>query len=194
MSDMRSLQTICRNLPPSLKQCVIFIGFVDFVCTLVFGCITPFVYQDTWATFWCIVILCCDISLIHGAKGSNNKFLVIWLTIYSLNIIFFLLLLAIIPMMVVAIYLGNNAIANCFRNEQVKKEDNEWTFKTTGDIHLDCSQANDFFLGLKGIMYIFMTIITILPIYYIFAWITVNRLRCKNACSPPIGYQRIPES
>ena len=95
-------------------------------------------------------------------------------------------------MMVVAICLGNKAIVECFENDHVKKKVIEWTFKTSNDIHLDCSQANEFFLGLKGIMYIFMAIITILPMYYIFAWITVNRLRCKNACSSTVGYQRIP--
>ena len=95
-------------------------------------------------------------------------------------------------MMVVAIYLGNKAIVHCFKNEHVKKKDIEWTFKTLNEIHLDCSQANEFFLGLKGMMYVFMTIITILPMYYIFAWITVNRLRYKNASSSTVGYQRIP--
>ena len=187
-----TFQTICRNLSPSLKQCVILIGFVDLSCTIVFGCLTPILYQDTGAIVWCLVIIFCDICLIYGAKYSDNKYLVIWLTIYSLNIIFFLLLLTIIPMMVVAICLGNKAIVECFRNDHVKKKVIEWTFKTSNDIHLDCSQANEFFLGLKGIMYIFMTIITILPMYYIFAWITVNRLRCKNASSSTVGYQRIP--
>ena len=95
-------------------------------------------------------------------------------------------------MMAIAIYLGNKAIANCFQNEHIKKKDIEWTFQTFDEIHLDCSQASDFFLGLKGIMYIFMTVITILPMYYIFAWLTVNKLRYNNASEPPIGYERIP--
>ena len=187
-----SFMNIRQNLSKNLKQCAIFIGSVDFVCTLMFGTFTPFVYQDTCGIIWCLVILSADISLVYGAKYANNKFIVIWLTIYLFNIIFLLLLLAIIPMMAIAIYLGNKAIANCFQNEHIKKKDIEWTFQTFDEIHLDCSQASDFFLGLKGIMYIFMTIITILPMYYILAWLTVNKLRYNNASEPPTGYERIP--
>ena len=189
---MSTFMNIRQNFFRSLKQCAIFIGSVDFVCTLVFGSFTPFVYQDTCGIIWCLVILSADISLVYGANCANNKFIVIWLTIYLFNIIFLLILLAIIPMMVIAIYLGNRAIANCFQNEHTKKKDIEWTFQTFDGFHLDCRQASDFFLGLKGIMYIFMTVITILPMYYIFAWFTVNKLRYKNANVQPIGYERIP--
>ena len=170
------------------KRATVVIGSVDFICTLLFGISLPFIYQDIYGIIWCITILTADLCLLYGVKHTNYKYVVIWLIIFTLNITFLLLLLPIIPMMIVAIYLGDKAIEKCYKNEGYGGYPTEWLFQTEDGIHLDCDQAKDFFRGLKGIMYIFMTIILILPVYYVFAWIKVNQFRIRCASS----YQLIP--
>ena len=96
-------------------------------------------------------------------------------------------------MMIIAIYLGDQAIKKCYRNEQDGENNDiitEWMFQSVKGNQLDCNQAKDFFLGLKGIMYIIMTILVLIPTYYILAWIAVNKFRNKFAGSMN-GYQRI---
>jgi hypothetical protein len=95
--------------------------------------------------------------------------------------------------MIIAIYLGDNAIEKCYSNEHDRENNDtitEWKFQTVLGYQLDCNQAKDFFLGLKGIMYIIMTILVLIPTYYILAWIAVNKFRNKFA-STMNGYQRI---
>lgn len=154
---------------------------MDFACTLVFGICTPFVYQDVWGILWCMAIFAADSCLLYGATYMNYKCVVIWLTIIAVHIVFFLLLLPIIPMMIIAIYIGNNAIENCYEHENNREDTRVWLFQTGDGVNLNCNEANDFFSGLKGIMYTFMTILAILPVYYIFAWIVVNKFRNKCA-------------
>ena len=176
-----------------LKRVVLVIAAVDFIFTIIFGIFTPFIYKDTLGIIWCIIILCSDLCLLYGVKTTNYKYVVVWLTLFSINIIFLLLLLPIIPMMIIAICLGDQAIEKCYRNEQDgENNDNitEWMFQSVQGNKLDCNQAKDFFLGLKGIMYIIMTILVLIPTYYILAWIAVNKYRNKFAGTTN-GYQRI---
>ena len=165
----------------NLQRRVIAIAVIDFAFTLGFGSSTPFVHHEAWGTLWCILILVADLCLVYGAKCSRNAYVVIWQVVFSLNILFLLLLLPLIPMMILAISLGDKAINNCYKNnsDNVIEISSEWIFQSGEGFHLDCDQAKDFFRGVKAIFYIVMIILVILPSYYIFAWLTVNKFRTK---------------
>ena len=165
----------------NLQRGVIAIAVIDFAFTLGFGSSTPFVHHEAWGTLWCILILVADVCLVYGAKCSRNAYVVIWQVVFSLNILFLLLLLPLIPMMILAIYLGDKAINNCYKSNSVDliESNSEWIFQSGEGFHLDCDQAKDFFRGVKAIFYLVMIILVILPSYYIFAWVTVNKFRTK---------------
>ena len=191
MCEPSVMNRIHKSFP--LKRVAIVIASVDFICTLIFGICTPFIYKDTLGISWCIVILCSDVCLLYGVKYTNYKCVVVWLTLFAINITFLLLLLPIIPMMIIAIYLGDKAIEKCYSNEHgIENNDTitEWMFQSVQGTQLDCNQAKDFFLGLKGIMYVIMTMLVLIPTYYILAWIAVNKFRSTFATTRN-GYQRI---
>ena len=164
-----------------LQRRVIAIAVMDFAFTLGFGSSTPFVQHEAWGTLWCILILVADLCLVYGAKCSRYAYVVIWQAVFSLNILFLLLLLPLIPMMILAIYLGDKAINSCYKSisEDVIAINSEWIFQSREGFHLDCDQAKDFFHGVKTIFYMVMIILVILPSYYLFAWLTVNKFRTK---------------
>ena len=123
----------------NLQRRVIAIAVIDFAFTLGFGSSTPFVHHEAWGTLWCILILAADLCLVYGAKCSRYAYLVIWQVVFALNILFLLLLLPLIPMMILAIYLGDKAINNCYKSssddvlEDVKSE--------TSLTHKSCNES-----------------------------------------------------
>ena len=164
------------------RRHIMLIGSVDFVCTTAFGISTPFVYQEVLGILWCMIMFSADLCLIYGAIYMSYKCVVVWLAIMAVNIIFLIMLLPIIPMMIIAICLGNNAIEDCYkRKTEIKHAELVWLFRNHEGVNLTCNEANEFFKGLKGIMCAFMVIIAILPLYYILAWTLVNQFRNKCA-------------
>ena len=165
----------------NLQRRVIAIAVIDFAFTLGFGISTPFVHHEAWGTLWCILILAADLCLVYGAKCSRYAYLVIWQVVFALNILFLLLLLPLIPMMILAIYLGDKTINNCYKSssDDVLEINSEWIFQSGEGFHLDCDQAKDFFRGVKAIFYILMIFLVMIPSYYLFAWLTVNKFRTR---------------
>ena len=140
----------------------IIIGYYGGLLFVIYVAETNYIFVVIVLTGWFAILVTCDVLLICGVLGSNTGLIMAWIITGMINIVFML-----VGWTSIFLFFVYSSCSKC------------WTLLLSvfakGDVDGDSDATKeDGFYQLAIIMWLSYTLIIVIPIYYIYFWVTVR--------------------